>query len=291
MEYVNLNHLKHFYTVAKFRSFSLASGELFVQQPALSKSVKTLEGELGIKLFTRVGRGIELTSEGEYIFARCDEIFSQVDQIIRYARDEDTPLKHSVAIVCSDVIAARIAPVIVEKLSHLYPSTRPILSAGKSSEQVELIKDKKAGIGFFFHLPKLKAGVKVIEEIPLEFKLVISAREFHSLRVRTAFIGSREVDDPAVVKFPTVEKMKQHWPSTQIRFSSNSLISHLEMVKHGLGVSILPNFLVREDIRMGELKTLLDEERFIFNLKVVSAKGKLGEYESAFLRELKSQLS
>lgn len=269
MEYINLNNLRAFYHVARLKSFSAAAKELLIQQPALSKNVKALEEELGVKLYQRVGRGIELTDEGQYIFARSAEIFDQVAQIFRYSRDQDIPLKETVSLACSDAISSLMVPNILRELSTRYPGVRPIVSTGKSAEMLELIKQGKIEGGAFFHLPKKLSGVIIKERIPLEFKLVIEATHFHSAKTRTSFIGSREVDDPENLKFPTVERMQRYWPETQIRFSSNSLLCHLEMVKAGLGVAILPLFMVRKELRRGVLRSLLPEEEFIFDLKIV----------------------
>ena len=143
MEYINLNHLKSFYTVARFKSYSKASQNLLVQQPALSKTVKTLEEDLGVQLFQRVGRGVELTREGEYIYSRCHEIFAQVEQIKNYARNEDVPLKESITIVCSDLIATKVMPSLISELTPLYPAIRPIVSSGMSKEMLALIKEPR----------------------------------------------------------------------------------------------------------------------------------------------------
>lgn len=287
MEYINLNHLKAFYHVARFKSYSKAATHLFIQQPALSKTVKALEVELGVQLFQKMGRGIELTRSGDYIYSRCEEIFLQVDMIAHFARDEDVPLKQSVNIVCSDLIAAKILPEILSELSSNFPSTRPVLTTGMAQEMMVLMKEKKAGIGLFFHLPKLTSSLKIIKEIAMPFRLVISAHEYHSQKVRSSFIGSREVDDNKSLKFPTVDKMRKHWPQTQIRYSTNNLLTHKEMVLQGMGVSILPYFFVKDEIGSGQLRCLLEEENFSFKLKVVgSAKSELGAYEAALLKRL-----
>ncbi len=291
MEYINLNNLRSFFYVAKFSSFSIAARELSIQQPALSKNVKSLEEELDVRLYARVGRGIELTDEGRYIFARASEIFDQVGQIIRYSKNQDIPLKESVQIACSDVIASMVAPSILRDLSDKFPSMRPVVSTGKVQELLSLIKEGKVSGGAFFHLPKKMSGVTVVSRVAVEFKLVIGSAYQHSHKVRTSFIGSREVDDPENIKFPTVERMKNYWPDTQIRYSSNSLMGHLEMVKAGLGVAILPNFLVREELRLGVLKEVLPDEEFIFDLKIVKrSKGEMSEYAVDFFKRIAKEV-
>lgn len=292
MEYINLNNLRAFYYVAKHESFSEAARELLVQQPALSKNVKALEDELAMTLYQRVGRGIELTDEGRYIFGRASEIFEQVSKIINFSKDQDIPLKETINIALSDAISGLLAPKILKDLNFSHPSIRPVISTGKSSELLELIKRDKIEFGALFHLPKSFTGAWVVERIPLEFRLVIDSNQYHSERVKTSFIGSREVDDPENIRFPTVEIMKRYWPETQIRYSSNSLLGHLEMVRAGIGVAILPLFMVREELRKGTLRELLIDESFVFDLKIVKKnKAQLSEYSKGFIAHLKRDLN
>lgn len=62
---MELRHLKYFLSIAREKSFTRASEELFVTQPTLSHQVKQLEEELGCELFDRSSRNVRLTSAGE----------------------------------------------------------------------------------------------------------------------------------------------------------------------------------------------------------------------------------
>jgi len=65
---INLEYYKIFYYVANAGSFTKASEQLFITQPAVSQAIKTLEKELGSSLFIRVPKGVKLTSEGEVLY-------------------------------------------------------------------------------------------------------------------------------------------------------------------------------------------------------------------------------
>ena len=78
---MELNHLKYFYFVAKYESFTAASKSLRVAQPAVSKMVSNLEESLGYQLFDRVGRKIRLTKSGSDLYRRCEVIFAEVAEI------------------------------------------------------------------------------------------------------------------------------------------------------------------------------------------------------------------
>jgi DNA-binding transcriptional LysR family regulator len=73
---MELRHLKYFVTVAEELSVSKAAARLHVSQPALSRQIRDLEAELGLTLFDRVGRHIELTAHGEDLRGRCRDVLA-----------------------------------------------------------------------------------------------------------------------------------------------------------------------------------------------------------------------
>jgi len=74
MENINLNSLRIFYEVANSKSFLDAANKLFVSQPAVSKSMSKLEEDLGVLLFYRDNKGIELTPSGEILYKYTKDI-------------------------------------------------------------------------------------------------------------------------------------------------------------------------------------------------------------------------
>ena len=71
--YINLELYRIFYITAKLGSISKAAKELFTSQPAVSQSIKLLEGKLGGELFHRTPRGVSLTLEGEVLFKYIEQ--------------------------------------------------------------------------------------------------------------------------------------------------------------------------------------------------------------------------
>ena len=109
---------------------------------------------------------------------------------------------------------------------------------------------------------------------------------------RRSFIGSREVDETTSKKFPTLSKWREKEPKAQIKISTNSLLSHLSMVKEGLGVAVLPSFLVSREIKQGHLVDLLPQENLEFKLKLLTHRDyPIGLQQEKFLEEIKRKLS
>ena len=72
----NLNLYYIFYTVATCKNISSAAKELYISQPAISKSISKLEQNLDISLFIRNSRGVTLTEEGEYLYEQVKNAFA-----------------------------------------------------------------------------------------------------------------------------------------------------------------------------------------------------------------------
>lgn len=78
---MDLRHLRYFVGVAEAESFSRAATRLHVTQPALSRQIRDLEGELGVRLFDRSGRQVRLTPEGEDLLRRSRDALVVVEAL------------------------------------------------------------------------------------------------------------------------------------------------------------------------------------------------------------------
>ena len=82
---MDISSLQAFIAVARNESFSKASEQLFVTQPAISKRVAALEEELGTQLFNRIARQISLTEAGKQLLPKAQELVHQAEDMQRYA--------------------------------------------------------------------------------------------------------------------------------------------------------------------------------------------------------------
>ena len=88
---VNLDLYRVFYTVAKNGSLTKAAEELYISQPAVSQSVKQLENQLGVTLFNRTYRGMELSEEGG------KRIIGKVERALRLLEEAENEVSGSAA--------------------------------------------------------------------------------------------------------------------------------------------------------------------------------------------------
>jgi LysR family cyn operon transcriptional activator len=83
---MNLRHLRAFATIADAGGFARAAARLNLSQPALSRQIHVLEAELGVPLFDRIGRRVQLTSEGEDLLRRSRRLLAEADSLGERAR-------------------------------------------------------------------------------------------------------------------------------------------------------------------------------------------------------------
>jgi LysR family cyn operon transcriptional activator len=83
---LEFRHLRYFVAVAEARSFSRAAARLNVTQPALSRQIRDLESELGLRLFDRAGRRVRVTPQGEDLLRRSRDTLADVQALRDRAR-------------------------------------------------------------------------------------------------------------------------------------------------------------------------------------------------------------
>ncbi len=84
---MELSHLKYFQLTAKLQHITKAASQLYISQPALSKTISKLEHELGVKLFDREGKGLYLNEYGKAVLKHTERIFSELDEMKREISD------------------------------------------------------------------------------------------------------------------------------------------------------------------------------------------------------------
>src|SRR4051812_18412429 len=86
-ETMELRHLRYFVAIAEERSFTRAAERLWVAQPGLSTQIRQLETELGVRLFERHTRGVDLTDAGEVLLGRARAALAAADAAADTGRD------------------------------------------------------------------------------------------------------------------------------------------------------------------------------------------------------------
>ncbi|MBP9708851.1 MAG: LysR family transcriptional regulator [Oligoflexales bacterium] len=265
---MNLNHLKYFYQVAKSGGFTSAAKQLRINQPGITKAVKELEIELGVKLFDRLKKSVYLTQHGNEVFRYCEVIFGNVQKIQNACSNKKKECQGSLLIGASESIVNYILPSVINKLVADHPNLYPTIITSSGADLIKKLEAKELDLLVGFYFPKNNLDVRCAFEI--DHYLVIASKVYKSKKVRESFIGSRETENKQEKIYPTLKRLQEDYPNASIKISCNSQSAHLSMVKNGLGVSILPNFIVQKDIHKGSLKCLYPKEAFRWPVRVLT---------------------
>lgn len=128
--------LKVFQSVALNLSFTKASNELFITQPAISKHIKELESEYEVKLFNRTGNKISLTTAGEILLAYTDRIVSLHNEIKFELSQLNGNPEGALRIGASSTISQYVIPAALAKFNQRFPEIKLSLING-NTEAIE----------------------------------------------------------------------------------------------------------------------------------------------------------
>jgi LysR family nitrogen assimilation transcriptional regulator len=118
---MHFRHLRYFVAVARSGSFSRASTELHIAQPAVSAQVAALESELGLKLFSRHSRGIEITPAGKALLVRAEQILRLLDDVHAEMRAFRPEMAGEVRLGLPTTITAVLAQRLTDMVRVRFP--------------------------------------------------------------------------------------------------------------------------------------------------------------------------
>jgi LysR family transcriptional activator of nhaA len=168
----NFHHLYYFYTVAREGSVTRAAKSLRIGQPALSTQIKTFEAQLGVRLFEREGRRLELSEDGRQVLAYAEEIFESGRQLMRSVSGGAHQGELHTRLGLTAYVPKAIADRLIQFLFGMDPGMRLEVAEDRLErllprlEQHELdfvLTDEPAGSSF----PKVDAHL--IEKVDIAF--------------------------------------------------------------------------------------------------------------------------
>ena len=146
---VNLDLYRVFYTVAKNGSLTKAAEELYISQPAVSQSVKQLENQLGVTLFNRTHRGMELSEEGG------KRIIGKVERALRLLEEAENEVSGAAArrgdelrLIASDEIFRYVLADKIAAFSKKFPAVRLKTLRAKDDKARDMLRTGKADAVF-----------------------------------------------------------------------------------------------------------------------------------------------
>lgn len=161
--------LKVFRSVAKNLSFTKASQELFVSQPAITKHIQELEAAYQTRLFDRQGSRISLTESGNLLLEHCERIledYKRLEYEMHLLHNEYTG---GLKLGASTTIAQYVLPPLLASFIGKFPQVSLSLLNGNSSREIEAaLQEHRIDLGFVegvFRLPNIRYTTFLEDEL------------------------------------------------------------------------------------------------------------------------------
>jgi DNA-binding transcriptional LysR family regulator len=146
---VNLDLYRVFYTVAKCGSLTRASEELYISQPAVSQSIKQLETQLGVKLFNRTHRGMELSAQGgKLIFSEVEHALELLNEAENRIEEMKTTATGNLHIGASDTIFEYFLADKIVSFHNQFPKVKIELVADLTPDSIDKLKADRLDVAF-----------------------------------------------------------------------------------------------------------------------------------------------
>lgn len=254
------------------RNMTRAAQKLYISQPALTYRLNLLEKEFGTKLLLREKKGLEFTSEGDFLLKYSEKMIEQM----QYTKDEILNMGHEIQgnlrIGTSGHFALYRMPAILKDFVNKYDQVQLNVQTGLSSEILQLMEQSKVHVGIvrgdiYWQGPK---------HLLSEEKLCV--------------ISKKDLDLDELVNLPMINyktdvglqnSINEWWKAyfnkaPTIVMEVDRLETCKEMVKNDLGFAIIPRIGLREtdvlfamDIEATPRKTWLIYDERVLNLSVV----------------------
>ncbi len=131
MAHLNYKHLRYFWMVAKSGSIARASEQLHLTPQSISGQLSEFEETLGVELFRRVGRGLELTDMGQRLLVYAEQIFALGDELLDLAQDRSPQASLPFRVGIADSVPKMVAYRLVEPSLTLADPVRLICREGR----------------------------------------------------------------------------------------------------------------------------------------------------------------
>ncbi len=237
------NRARAFLVTAEEGSLSAAARAMNMAQPTLGRQVSALEEELGVVLFERRGRGLELTNSGLELVDHVRSMAEAANRLSLSASGKSTSLEGSVCITATDITAVFVMPALIAKLRRQEPGIRVELIASNSSSD---LKRREADIAIRAYRPaQADLIAKKVRNVP--WSLYASKEYLERLGNPTTPDG---FDDADFIGFDQSERLvaalgPMGFNLTKDNFTviTENHIAHWELVRQGAGISPMPTEL------------------------------------------------
>ena len=255
---MNLKQLEYFSAVAEAKSISLAARNLHVAQPPISRQLALLEDELGVCLFLRTNKGVELTEAGRSLYRQSQNLFQDMRMIVDSVRDINAGMRGllKIGMIYSNI---SIALQYLKEFRAQYPQVELYVRLGSPGDLLEDLNKGDLHLLFLRSSSERGSGLheRILGEDPLELVMIRDldpAPDQASVPLE-ALKGVpmcllRSDDLWGYSNYLIKECQRQGFtPNTTFRCYDTHMA--MQLVQAGFGVSYLPRSIVETQPHLG----------------------------------------
>ena len=243
---LELRHLRYFVAVAEELHFGRAARRLGITQPPLSLQIQRLETELGVRLFERTNRRVELTPAGKALLAEGRHVLADFDNAANAARRAARGETGSLTVAFAASVMFLSLPRIIRRFRAQFPSVRLELRELPTGSQIVALRNGELDIGFLREPPP---DAELTTETVMREELLLALSKRHALASRKR-LRLIDVANEDFVLFPrdlapglhahVLAVCAEAGVHPRIVQTSRELYTTVSLVEAGLGVTIIP---------------------------------------------------
>ncbi len=259
---MNITLLKSFHEVVTNKSISKAAKSLHISQPALSIQIKALEDQVGHQLLKRSNRGVEVTESGEIVYNHCQTLITLGDNLLQEIEDIKNSSLYTIKIGSCSSMSQYALPCTIYTFKEEHPNIDLLVQTTSSNQVIEDLLNYSIDIGFIEGRTDHKEIV-CNEIMDSRLTLILPPGKYYKGIENISIEEFLELpfiffayDDNTINKIEAeLIKSNINPKRMNIMYKLDSIESIKSSVANGIGVSVLPYFTVKREVRVGELET------------------------------------
>lgn len=252
--------LKTFLTVAKCLNFGEAARRLSYSQSTISEHIRIIEASLGVRVFERLGRKVFLTDHGSKLIPYAEKIVTNSEELTQLF-SQNGKIKGLISIAVVETLCVYWLPPLLKEYSTKYPDVEIKIKLGECEEFAELLLQNIVDVAFNINDLSKNQYIRQINLFRGEATFIVppdspltggNSMEFNELDKETIIAPEQGCEYRA--HFDAMLRKENISAKSIIELSSLDAIK--KCVKNGLGIGLIPQIAVQEELDKGELVSL-----------------------------------
>ena len=284
---MDLRQIEYFNEVAKHLSFTKAAATLHVSQPSISKAIQNLEHELGVPLFYRSSKQLELTDAGKSVLSNAQQVLQAFNNIRSELIDLMELKKGQIRIGIPPIVGAEFFSKLISYYKEQYPYIEILLSEAGTKRIRQDIEAGELDIGLVCSSQSKNPNLNTISFMKDPLQLIVHTD--HRLAQKQSVNMLDLIHEPFIIYRKDfilydriIEECSKVGFSPTIACETTQKDLFIEMVQAKLGIALLPR-KIAEKIASPSIKTVELEEQSLFLELGISWKNT--EYQSFAVRQ------